>query len=458
MSTGAVRNASRFGQRSLLNSAEVESYQHIEGSGIRRTRALNRSTNQPIDRILTAIMLTLGLGALSHLSETGLLDGTVSDSPMTQGLWALLITAALLRLPRGSHSLREWLTSIGWPLVAFAALSVVSFIWSINPALTLRRSIALSGTLVMGTYIATRLSPQVLGRIAVLSTTLTSALSLLAVGANLSWARGADGSSIGLLTHRNSLGAVAATGLLMSAIGAFDVTRFYLWVSRVILVATLVISDSRTSMLAATLSISSIFVLRILKNSRPLGTAALLICTAIALTGLKLIGGANGIFESVGRSADLTGRGRLWPLISKLAMDRPYSGYGYGVVWGKDSPATQMIQPVFPSIRSAHNILLEARLEIGYAGAILIVLTLALALGRGAKLTLRSDSRRFSSGGELTFGLAVFLSVRGIAESGFPSRNSLATILLVACLCQSFWLQKECLGPAEGRRLRAEIV
>ena len=92
------------------------------------------------------------------------------------------------------------------------------------------------------------------------------------------------------------------------------------------------------------------------------------------------------------RDVTLTGRLHLWTVSEYYAEQRPLLGWGFGSVWAPDSAVGQMIRSKlsFPAT-SAHNGMLDIRLQIGWIGFLLLLagyyLLLNTALGRARSRT-----------------------------------------------------------------------
>ncbi len=140
----------------------------------------------------------------------------------------------------------------------------------------------------------------------------------------------------------------------------------------------------------------------------------------------------NGIFSSLGKSEDLTGRVGLWGILILMARDKPFLGYGYGGFWVYGGPA----QAVWDTLNSdpvlfphAHNGYLQFLLDCGIVG-----LTLLLAL-------LFTTFRNAWSYSRVTrnfwpFYFVLFLVLYNLTETTLAAKNNVTWLLFVALVVQ----------------------
>src|SRR5207302_1693415 len=79
----------------------------------------------------------------------------VAGSLMLQVLWSVIYIACVLLLRRAARQFLPIVRREQWLLILIT-LALVSATWSVDPALTVRRSIAITGTCVLGIYLALR--------------------------------------------------------------------------------------------------------------------------------------------------------------------------------------------------------------------------------------------------------------------------------------------------------------
>lgn len=156
-----------------------------------------------------------------------------------------------------------WRTALrAWPVVLLAGLTVISAAWSLDPGVTLRRSLAVVMTAVFGLWLAARYSWRDLVRLLALMFAVLAAGSFIA-GALFPGFGVMDeihvGAWKGLWWEKNTLGAVMAWASLSfcAAIAAAPKrTERRIWAGFLLLSVLLVLlSTSKTALLAAMIAV-----------------------------------------------------------------------------------------------------------------------------------------------------------------------------------------------------------
>ena len=277
----------------------------------------------------------------------------------------------------------SWLVRYRLLLTIVLAGTLFSVAWSVDTALTLERSVHLTGTSILALYLGfslplhriLRISAPVLGIIM-----LTSALAALFVPAlGLQEYQGQQVWA-GTLASKNTLGFWAAISFLLSASLSFwTITRL----QRLLYIAIAALSllclykaVSATSLLAL-LSASLIMVYLHVSFSLRLGLIALLVLGLLVASLLGMAFYFIDTAELIGRSGDLTGRTEVWSQTWQLILDRPLTGYGYGTLW-YPTPDSLWIQQSLTDfswkVFHAHNGLLQIASEIGLPLTLLALL------------------------------------------------------------------------------------
>ena len=204
------------------------------------------------DRFDEILVLLVAAASLGHW---------MSDLPLGsfRGLWVLLYVAAVARLVQRFGS--EWLA---WTLTHQPALSVLltlalaSCLWSLDPALTMRRAASLLGTTMLGVFIGYSCPPPRLMR-AFYWMFVLLIVSSIGVGLLLPAPVG-EGISVGwrgVMTHKNSLGAAALLATIYFLVITLSRDIRPLWGAMLCAASlfALVQSRSRTSVIALVLTL-----------------------------------------------------------------------------------------------------------------------------------------------------------------------------------------------------------
>ena len=360
------------------------------------------------------------------------------SSRLVQLVWLSAYGVAALCLLDGLLRQRTPLV-VPAALWGYVLLAGASTLWSDAPAVTVRRTVALVGTILVALVLAQRLRP------AEVFDVLRRAMLIVVVASLLFYlsgdARALDDVHLtlrGVVSTKNSLGRVAAVGLLAAAATAFldrrRTTRCA--VSALPMLGALALTDSAGGALTAVLGLGLIAgaALTQARVGRVLLAAtALLALGAVALS----VPGASSASPAalVGRDASLTGRTELWSLSIEAAADRPLLGYGYGAFWHPGRPegspeSVQISEAVGFDVPHAHNGLIDAALGLGLLGVLISLLLVTGLLARG--LRDARDGRAASAMLRLLIGVLVIVS--NIAESSFLRENALLTLLFVIAL------------------------
>lgn len=324
-------------------------------------------------------------------------------------------------------------------LAASIVLAGASTLWSDAPAVTVRRTVALVGTVIVALLLAQRLRPvdvfDVLRR-----------AMLIVVVASLLFYMSGDVRALddvhltlrGVVSTKNSLGRVAAVGLLAAAATAFldrrRTTRCA--ASALLMLVALAMTDSAGGAVTAVLGLGLIAgaALSQARAGRVLLAATAALALGAAALSVPRATGASPV-ALVGRDATLTGRTELWSLSLDAAAERPLLGHGYGAFWHPDrpegSPASLRISEALNfDVPHAHNGLIDAALGLGVLGVLTSLVLIVGLLVSGA----RAVRARREDVAMLRLLIAVLVIVSNIAESSFLRENALLTILFVVAL------------------------
>jgi O-antigen ligase len=329
------------------------------------------------------------------------------------GLW-------LLFQPTG----RAW--NINWPLTltmgAYLTVSFMSYFWSADPSLCVRRLIMLACCLCAAAGIARRFSMRELCQLTVAIVGPLVAIGLIAelsLGTFRPWSGEYRFSGS---VHPNTQGmyltilGLAALGLARLPSERWRKAYWALFAATLVLG---VLTKSRTGNAATLLAIGAVFILQTPLRFK---VTAGLSFGWLSLAGLwlLLVSGFDPLVDFrdallLGRaeqSDTLSGRAFIWPLVSYYISFRPWLGYGYEAFW---TPAhiDTISDELQWGLREAHNGYLEVLLSTGIVG--LTCASVAVLLGLGA--AAYGSIRRCDSAYSLPLGMLVF----GIVSSGMES-------------------------------------
>ena len=339
------------------------------------------------------ILIVAAAPVRGWMTEPGLVD------QLSRALWWLIYVAAALRLVQqsGTEWLR-WTTRHQPALCVLLALTVASCLWSLAPLLTLQRAASLLGTTMVGLFIGYSLPPQRLMRVLFWTFTLVMLCSvvvalafpetILAPGQPVGWR--------GIMTHKNTFGATAVVATIFFLTLAWWRVQ-PLWSAGLSALCLLAVvqAHSRTAVVALVFILIAFVLLAIAwRARRPIRGVVrpLSIALVLAVSALPLLIGP--IAAVLGNDDPLNGRTHLWDGAVTILHERPLTGYGYAVVWGR---GTATLLPNIPvtahrSASTAHNSIVHVASELGIPAAIVACIYLFGSLVSAGRLFERTPS------------------------------------------------------------------
>lgn len=266
----------------------------------------------------------------------------------------------------------------------FTALAVVSTLWSILPRQTLWRSLVYCGMLAVAWCLASM-------RSSVFSAFMAFLAGFGTIASIVVWfvrpEVGLDGSGAwrGIYTNPNSLGPISALfmiTLFSLGIQNRDVRlRAVAVVGGLVSLVPLIGSTSDTAMTALVMSFAVgglIMAVSVLwKRGRRQWSIAL---GVVGMMAAVLVSGL--VLPRLATTSGIRLRTEVWDVVWDRIWVKPRGGYGFFTYWGtRDS----MSPRVMARSGSAHNSALEASLDLGIGGFVLVVSIALTALVRSVR-------------------------------------------------------------------------
>jgi exopolysaccharide production protein ExoQ len=376
-------------------------------------------------------------GGLSILFLSGTDFNYVEGNPFAEVILAVLY---LIVTVIGMVHLRSTRDAVsGTPvLLALILLALVSASWAETPGLVLRRSVALTGTSLLGVALAARLTfdaqLHLLRRIFRFAAVLSFLCSLFVP----QYGKGNDGTWQGIFGQKNGLGGIMALAVLVE--WYIPATAFrskvlkFVWLSAY--GALLALSDSITAFIGVSITLVSIAVFRTLRWRYRVPLPILLGLGALLGGALfpVIITNMDSVMPLLGRSGDLTGRTELWSFLVPVILKQLFFGYGYSGFWEGASVESEIIyKNIGWKAMYSHNGYLEIVLSLGLLGLLLIL----LFVGTGIKRALVVAENKESIQDLWPLAFLVFFLIHNLAECTMMWQNKLEWALCIATVIGS---------------------
>ncbi|MEX1096859.1 MAG: O-antigen ligase family protein [Planctomycetales bacterium] len=337
---------------------------------------------------------------------------------------------------------------LGGAMLAFVAWSAASVLWSIDPAMTVRRVIVLVCFLLGAAGLARLLSPRELMKLALVCSVVFLAMGVcaeMALGTFRPWA--GDYRFAGT-QHPNTQGMNLAMLCLASFCLARDGARGRagLFLLFGIGFAFLILTKSRTSCAAVLVALWPLWLLKYRPQvAAALGTAGTWLVAATVLA-LMLVG-VDVVQETadvalLGRAEEaesLTGRLPIWTELAPYVAARPLAGHGYASFWTPEHIETITETLQWP-IREAHSSYIDTVLSVGLVGAAIMAVVVLLAMWQCAARYLETGDGSYG----FLFGLSLYCLINAGTESGM-------TMLLFVSFIVTAGFARLAFCPTEAR-------
>ncbi len=396
------------------------------------------STSNPVARPSTAekmfvvFALLLSTGAFMNLMITP--GENVDDAAgmvVMQVLWALIDVATVILLFRHCKGFAKVLLKEPL-LIALVGLALTSVFWSDAPELTVRRSVALLGTVLIGAYLALRFplrqQLRLIGTMCWIVIVLSIIFNLLGLGAAVDQEVG----WIGVFVQKNQLGAtMVLSALVFLCLLKTELEKsFFTAVGLTLSTVLIWLSHSMTAAIVFVLCLLIIPLSSILRRGIGWAVTTILVTGALGTSAvLWVMANLDMATQAVGKDVTLTGRLQLWVMSIAMALRKPWFGYGYNAFWlGPGSPSAHIWKVLHWQVPHAHNGFLEIWLELGLAGVTVFLWGYLVYLVKALRW-LRISPELFAS---WPFIFLAFLFLTNLTQSSFISRNTISLILYVA--------------------------
>jgi O-antigen ligase len=320
------------------------------------------------------------------------------------------------------------------PVLILPTYILISAVWSIDPGVTARRAVSFFATTILACFFAATYPPR--RQLRILNVLIAAValgcafVSVFLPGYGTDHSASHFGNWQGLYDQKNGMAAVMVEGLTLTLLGRHHMGKLTFWLLLLLYTLLLVESGSREAWIASVgVVLVYISLLGLSGVSASLRTAFVTVGIFVVAIGSFVISSSAGIFQLLGRNADLTGRTAIWSAVWSAIKLRPLLGYGFDAFWMGRTPGVRTFVQLMAhgnstwQITSAHNGILQMLLELGAVGLALI-----------GMLFLRIMWRGFHHyGPDSSFAIVIVASIvfNNIAETYLLTPNSLEWFLLV---------------------------
>ncbi|WP_084398868.1 O-antigen ligase family protein [Henriciella aquimarina] len=318
-------------------------------------------------------------------------------------------------------------------LMLILALACLSWLWSIDPAVTERRAIAIAATTAAGLFLAVRYDWRTLLRMLGAVWLFLGVISFAAGIVVPAFAVMDDihvGAWRGLWWEKNAMGGhMARAAFLMAFLALMDRPWRLIWAGGIVLCTALVVLSTSKTALLGLLTGFAVLGAAVWMRRGIVSTLSLIWLGAIltGVIGLVLIVNPALFFEVLGRDATLTGRTDIWTALFDAIGARPWFGYGYAAFWGADSQPAYMVRLATEwAVPTAHNGWIETALSIGLVGLVGLALNFLLMIARSAWLAVTDWT------GIYALGMCAQFLLFSISESIALQQNTIVWVTYVA--------------------------
>ncbi|ABF41588.1 O-antigen polymerase [Candidatus Koribacter versatilis Ellin345] len=377
--------------------------------------------------------LLLSSGAFAPLWTDTAAHDVAEGGVALQIIWsAIYLFAAALLLPRYKQAAH--ILAANWLLFLLIALCAVSALWSPNVAVTLRKSVAITGTTLLGVCFALEFDMRSQLRILVAVISVAAVASLLAelfYPASFPATEFAGAAWHGVFSHKNLLGRTMSLGVVTFLCFGFKRLGSILTASIGVLacVSMIVAARSQTALVVALAIPLLIGISGILRADwRRAWAGSMLALTFFAPVAAYAISHRDSAVALLGRDATFTGRSQIWDLTAPAFTSHFWLGHGYGAFWWISSDSIQIISELGYDTPNAHNAFLDLGLQVGVIGIVLFFAGWLVSLFGAGRLVRKSSA--VESRWPLLY--LLFLLLYSFTESSLLAPNSLLWILYSA--------------------------
>ncbi len=329
-----------------------------------------------------------------------------------------------------------------WWIIGFGLFACLSIFWSDAPGVTARASVQYLSHVVCALIVARTIDIRTLTLGSLAGIFLVVIYSLLFGVYHYDPIDGTY-SFVGAFSSKNQLGFYGSLGVYFAFAALFILHIRGLWRLMALTVGViscyaLFASQSATSIIATAITLAAsaciALVLMLAPQSRKMLFLIAVLMLAVCIAGALNAGAIDFVLGAFGKDATLTGRTYLWSEGMRAVEGAPFVGVGYQAYWVQGfSEAERLWEEFYIPTRAGfhfHNTYIEALVELGYVGLVLIAVTIVGVVGGHLKrlLTERRSDESF-----LLLGVVLMLTIRSFFEVDVMHPYAIGSFLLYYC-------------------------
>jgi exopolysaccharide production protein ExoQ len=318
-----------------------------------------------------------------------------------------------------------------FPFLIFASFS---YFWSFIPDETFKGVVYALGTTVFGIYLASRYTIKeqldhlawTLGFIMILSALFALAIPYYGLMGGVH-----EGAVRGIYVHKNVFSPFIILAVMVFFLKALEANerKWVYWGLFTLSIALGILSRSSTALGLMFVMLALCLSYRILRWRYEMLVTTILLIIILGSAGLVWFvefGGAELLFEALGKDATLSSRTEIWTYVWDSILQQPWFGYGLGGYWnGLDGPSAYVQRAMRIKVHYAHNGFLDLCLNYGFIGFSLFFANLLLVISRALSLLRRSNTVE----GFWPLLLLTYMILTNLTEGNLASLNSMAWAL-----------------------------
>ncbi len=327
--------------------------------------------------------------------------------------------------------LKRWIAAAlrAWPIWLMLVLQFCSVAWSIEPTLTLRKSVLEFATLAIGVYLGERYSIAEFADLLMegFVVAMGAIMVLLVVARKFVLDAEQHNALKGLAQNKNGFGFYIGLTVALAVLSRYERFKWLRYCWLFLATAMLLLSRSGTSVAAAVIILATLPFWSIVRlPGKQFFAANMIVLSFLGFVSFFAATNTEFLLRLLGKDATLTGRTAVWKQLVFAIEHRPWLGYGYGAFWtGLRGESLDVVITSGWIVPSAHNALLELWLSVGVPG----ILVTVFLLWKYSAMSIRHI--RWTAGRMALWPIAcvLFILVHGFGESEFIFDSSFACVL-----------------------------